>query len=974
MLLALKLTDAHDQDIQRCTGTPGKPCTRCELYSLPCVFPAPPGSAPAPSTSDSGTAPAAGSSSIASGSSGMRRTADGTPLPPGQGPLPTTSSSAGTGTASQLRAMSERLRVIEQLLVRALPSATGPVPEQVYSAHGHHHARHASSSAQHQQQHGAGAGTDSQHSASIEHETDNPVGLAGEALAVEGLVDLGGFSHATETDPVAAVDGGATSSSLAAKTATTPSHHAPSPSSPLTMLDQHNIAAAATPGVTTMSPPDAIERGIMTPRECQETLEFYFDKIDRWTMLCSDVPTGDAMAIRMRSPILFHAMLVLALYYREPTQANMRLYRSVVAIVNALVAPLVLCVQPDQLSTDFVRAFLLLLAWKPSQYAAMRARGLDDLARIEHASKINVSASWMMRSITSRVALLINLPATTNTFLAAFTHRRAMAAAAAAESSSPSSSSVDMPSQTVQDHRLYLSCVFHDAHGSLQSGRPSFYDVADVLRSSRPFAELADKPTDVRLAAAIELTVAAARLRDDARASAAAASNGNADRELEDVRNFNDEIDAWEEHWIARLGQQQKRGNAAAGGGGDGLAHTIVYPYAKFYRCTVNAYAFSRWKAARDRLAAASPRTADPLQAVTYESSHPLSPSERACIVQAVGASESLLFALTMQGRDESAPLGRAIRWTTDDEGRVPLPLTLDADAIEPLRWASDSLTCVVFVYPLILLARLASAGLLMPNLDVIKARAAPLRRAERAPFDEADKLCRLLELGACFLDTVAPNRHHPAVKQAAFLRRLRSAGLSGGNLSRPRSPDNVPVVSRATAPPSLPSAIEHSSFAQIGTPSAGTSVPALSGLSSLNSNDSLAFLSTQDLDPFASMLGSTPFLANNNTTTDRSGSSAAARVGGFAGLDGGGAFADASLNGSSGAAFPFLSGTPFMGASNNAHTATAAATSNAATTSATTAAFGANSALPAFDEWGLPSVFDQFGLGVDYSQSLPES
>lgn len=89
---------------------------------------------------------------------------------------------------------------------------------------------------------------------------------------------------------------------------------------------------------------------------------------------------------------------------------------------------------------------------------------------------------------------------------------------------------------------------------------------------------------------------------------------------------------------------------------------------------------------------------------------------------------------------------------------------------------------------PLIFLAKIANEGLLGPNLTLIPANtpAVPL-----SPLSPSDKLCRLLHLGADFLDAVAPNPHHPAVKQAAFLRRIREAGIGGRRsvMSAPGSP-----------------------------------------------------------------------------------------------------------------------------------------------------------------------------------------
>lgn len=93
-----------------------------------------------------------------------------------------------------------------------------------------------------------------------------------------------------------------------------------------------------------------------------------------------------------------------------------------------------------------------------------------------------------------------------------------------------------------------------------------------------------------------------------------------------------------------------------------------------------------------------------------------------------------------------------------------------------------------MFSYPLIFLAKIANEGLLGPNLDL----SPPDRPAvPLSPMSPSDKLCRLLQLGADFLDTLAPNPAHPAVKQATFLRRIRDAGIGGRRsvISAPGSP-----------------------------------------------------------------------------------------------------------------------------------------------------------------------------------------
>lgn len=82
--------------------------------------------------------------------------------------------------------------------------------------------------------------------------------------------------------------------------------------------------------------------------------------------------------MRERSPLLFHAILLLALYYRPRTIENIALYRTVGQILDSILAPQILCAQPDQLVPDFIRALHLLLIYKPIQINMLSARGIKD--------------------------------------------------------------------------------------------------------------------------------------------------------------------------------------------------------------------------------------------------------------------------------------------------------------------------------------------------------------------------------------------------------------------------------------------------------------------------------------------------------------------------------------------------------------------------------------------------------------------
>lgn len=216
----------------------------------------------------------------------------------------------------------------------------------------------------------------------------NAVETAGEAMAVEGLVDLSGPGR----------------------------HGGGGPEQQLGGWDSVR--------------PDVLGRSIMTLEECDAAFDLcvpfhsssflslrslslprsYFDHLQPWTCLLSSTLDRHPLVVRERSPLLFHAILLLALYYRPRSPGNVILYRAVSSILDSILAPQILCPQPDQLSLDFVRALDLLVMYKPLQWAALNARGVSDPAQIESSSKMNVRASWILRLLVSRVSHFVGLP------------------------------------------------------------------------------------------------------------------------------------------------------------------------------------------------------------------------------------------------------------------------------------------------------------------------------------------------------------------------------------------------------------------------------------------------------------------------------------------------------------------------------------------------------------------------------------
>ncbi|KAL8286556.1 hypothetical protein RQP46_004573 [Phenoliferia psychrophenolica] len=541
--------------------------------------------------------------------------------------------------------------------------------------------------------------------------SDNPVETAGEAMAVEGLVDL-----------------------------SAPGRSAGDPWSGGLMLR-----------------PDVIERGIMSVAECEAEVDIYYERIHPWMATLSSVTYRDITTLREK-PLLFHSMLLLTLYYRPRTPSNIMLYRAVSAIVDTILCPIILCAQPDQLNSDLIRSLYLLVMYKPVQYSAMNARGIADPSVVEHSSKMNVRASWMLRTMCAAISTRIALPSITVTFARAFSNQH----------------HTPIPEDVINDQRLYFAYIWHSMHGGLQSGASVDAIPQEALKTTRLFASLRREPCDVRLAASVELAATAALLLS---------TRKEGDKvEPEDLARFDQEMDAWAAYWIPVLNAQSA----------DELNYTTQYPYAAFIQVVINGYAFSRWKTERKELARASASIMGPLLALPV-----LLAADRDSISRAVRAAEGMILALTVEGRAELAAKGHQMIWSG-----VGSTLTLDDQVIGHLRWSSDSLTCVVYSYSLIFLAKLANEGLLGGDLQLIAAGSSPI---PLSPLDPTDKLCRLLLLGADALDAFAPNAHHPAIKQAAFLRRIRDAGISGsrGILSAPGSP-HLAAVAGSRGVPSL--------------------------------------------------------------------------------------------------------------------------------------------------------------------------
>ncbi|GAA6027872.1 hypothetical protein JCM8097_001758 [Rhodosporidiobolus ruineniae] len=726
---------------QRCDGPPG-PCHRCTTWGTECVFPSAAGPAP----------------------KGSRDT-----TPPFRGRPGVAHQAVTPDVTEQLTAMNARLESLESTLSRALSAisaftSTASSLQNVQSSASRASGLNPSFHVSRPPGAGSSAGSESSPMAGVtpasgghgaEHHREDVVGVnavetAGEAMAVEGLVDLGGPGRSGGANGAA---GGSEQQQLGGWDAVRP---------------------------------DVLGRNIMTLEECDAEFEFYFEHLQPWTCLLSTTLDRHPLVVRERSPLLFHAILLITLYYRSRTPGNIILYRAVSSILDSILSPQVLCPQPDQLSFDFVRAVHLLTLYKPLQWAALNARGISDPVQIESNSKMNIRASWILRLLVSRVSAFIGLPSIATTFAQAFANQHV----------SP------IPDSVISQTRLFLGCVFHESHGALQSGKAANFIPQDACKVTRLFASLRKQSSDVRLAASVELVATAS--------NALLARKEDGVLEDEDLRKFDEELDAWTEYWQPLLESQAHAGEAE--GGADAEAWSLFYPYASFTRLTVRGFAFNKWRAERKERAAQRAALVGGLAlpgggAPGAGSGPALGAEERESIAKAVQVAEEMMCAVAVSPEGAALrsgmakPNGASVEavWASVADGAF----TPEPEVVRTLKWATDSLTCVMFSYPLIFLAKLANEGLLRPDLTVISPGSTPLPPAPMAP---SDKLCRLFQLGADLLDAIAPNPFHPSVRQAAFLRKVWEAGVSGRRsvTSAPSSPRFPAQAGAQVNPPPL--------------------------------------------------------------------------------------------------------------------------------------------------------------------------
>ncbi|KDE07052.1 hypothetical protein MVLG_02628 [Microbotryum lychnidis-dioicae p1A1 Lamole] len=514
-------------------------------------------------------------------------------------------------------------------------------------------------------------------------------------------------------------------------------------------------------GLDDYGAPDVVNRSTLTQHECQELFDFFFCSIHPWVMMLSLDEDRDAMGVRSRSSLLFHTILCLATSFSSPFPSA--LHTTLVCYVNSILAPQILNPQPHELTTDFLRAMDLLNLYKPTQFSTRRAEG-KDVAESMRASKVNGLASWMLQGILARSAERLDLASSLSRFSRAY---------------SASASGIAIPKRLLRDLRLYYWLLSNDVHGNVQSGRRCNMEGAAALTTTRLFSSLQLQPYDVRLAASVEMfEVARPILRSFSYERTRRIAQVDLDR-------YNSGMAAWEEFWLPMLQQQLAV---------DPLAMSVMCPFAWFITLQFNAAAYVSWKEKRfsstDSTDGAFPDLKQEPGLMGGGGGGPGGPKAKRARIEPKGltqceheglercvrAAEGLLFTLCEESRVVGA--WRTVQWGGAERADGWSKLTLDQSIVEMSKWGMDAITCVAYIFPAVFLCKLVNEGILTPNLELSR------NPSVQIPWRYSQKLPRLLELGASFLDSIALNPHHPARAQAHVLRTLLELGIKGVPLS----------------------------------------------------------------------------------------------------------------------------------------------------------------------------------------------
>ncbi|GAA5886235.1 hypothetical protein JCM3774_003819 [Rhodotorula dairenensis] len=495
--------------------------------------------------------------------------------------------------------------------------------------------------------------------------------------------------------------------------------------------------------------PDALRRGLLTAEECQQLFDFFFASLHPWVMMLSLDEDRDPLAVRARSSLLFHTILLLSTAYSSPFPSQLHL--TLVTFLNAIIAPQLLNPQPHELTTDFLRAIDLLNLYKPTQIVSRRAEGMDTTEAMR-ASKVNGLASWMLQGILARTAERLDLKETVSRF---------------ARAHSASANGTPVPKELVRDLRLYFWLLSNDVHGNVQSGRRCNMEGGHALTVTRLFSSMQLQPYDVRLAASVEMfEIARPILRSYAYERTRRIPKHDLERYTQGMRSF-------DETWIPALLRQLPS---------DPLAMTVISPFREFITLQFNSTCYTSWKS--NRLYTNSSSDSDTGSGRPSSSNGPESRAKRLRVEgprglndweyeglqRCVKAAEFLVFSLSEESRTPGA--WRTVQWEEAERADGWRRLILDDQIVGQSKWGMDAINCIAYIFPLVFLSKLVNDGVMTTNLDLLR------DPQPQPPWHYTQKLPRLLELGAAFLDAVGTCEEHPSHAQAQVVRTLLETGV----------------------------------------------------------------------------------------------------------------------------------------------------------------------------------------------------
>ncbi|KAK4055928.1 hypothetical protein OIO90_002921 [Microbotryomycetes sp. JL221] len=697
-------TQAH-----KCDGPSQIPCRRCQLYNIPCEYP-PPNNGGAGKAPSNHHKPASTSSSNGS----TTNTSAAPPLYPSFAPAEVMS--------DKLDEISKRLKSIEASLAQVqLSSPASNLPLRPFVG--------SPPSAVS----GNGGGRQASESESSLSHIDEPTQIvmsvgAGNALQTvsESIVLLDAFEQENSPRDSSDVVGPSTNQT------TKNSNGGANAGSQMQQTFISNLFSG-------MTAPDAIVRGIMTAEECETSFKIFFRLIEPWFVLLDVQRDIDAMAVRERSPLLFHAILLTTAYYlMDTSQRGATVYHSLMTLVNEILAPIIISTQSFHLKTDMVRALVLMLLYKPVQFAALHSAEIVDPEQAEQMCKLSPTSSSTLWGVILRTAHTIGLHGAPNAFARIY------------------SPSIKPPPEVLGNLRCWMWTCVVDTHGALTTSRIGVIDLSDSLKVTRMFASLKAQPGDTRIAAHVEL-YGCAKVVLSSSWFLAPPSKPISEH---DLKKFNRSLDDWEEYWSVQLKEAAEEGDA--------LAPTVISTWRNLVQIIVNSVVFTRWRATRK---------ANLLNNVP---GHPhLSSTEWSFLQQLVDALERLVFSLSQESRSNDTPL-RKVQWPARQSNGMRPRLTVDKTVIEMYRTSYDPVSCVGFIYPLILVTKMANAGLTICELECSPKIWEMFTPGQPKKLVPGSKLHRLLDLGADFLEAIAPTRTHPARKHSRMLRTILAAGLLG--------------------------------------------------------------------------------------------------------------------------------------------------------------------------------------------------